>query len=96
MNQRANAFYGQALMGIKVKLWKNIAMGWSFRYGFKMKATNGSNSNVWFIPGYGTGALGATFSLIYSIPINTKKIERNFPEFSNPGEPHVSGGIPEP
>lgn len=98
MNQHAHAFYGQALVGLKVKLWKWVSMGWSFRYGFKFKATNGSNSNVWFIPGYGTGALGATFSLIFTIPINTKKIERNItlPDFSNKGEPHVSGGIPEP
>lgn len=97
-NQRAYALYGQALAGIKVKLWKCISMGWSFRYGFKMKSKTGSNSNVWFIPGYGTGALGASFSLIYTIPINTKKIERNLtvPEFSNTGDPYVSGGIPEP
>ena len=95
-DQHAHAFYGQAVMGIKVKLWKNFAMGWNFRYGFKMKATNGSNSNAWFIPGYGTGSLGATFSLIYSIPINTKKIERNIPVFENAGDPYVSGGIPDP
>lgn len=95
-NQQAHAFYGQAVAGIKVKLWKWFSMGWTFRYGFKIKDTTGLNSNAWFIPGYGTGALGATFSLIYTLPINTKKIERDIPVFNNTGDPYVSGGIPEP
>ena len=73
--QRAHAVYGEVLGGIKVKLWKNISMGWSARYKIKGKVSNGSNSTPWFIPGYGTTPLSATFSLIYTIPINAKKKE---------------------
>lgn len=94
-DQKAYSLYGQAVAGIKVKIWKQISMGWSFRYGFKMKSTEGSNSTPWFIPGYGTGALNATFSLIYTIPINTKKKEIELEEIGE-GDVHVSGGIPEP
>lgn len=94
-NQRASAFYGQALAGLKVKIWKWFSMGWSIRYGFKMKATQGSNSDPWFIPGYGTRALNATFSLIYTLPIHTQKKE-NIIKVIGEGEPHISGGIPEP
>ena len=94
-DQRASAFYGQALAGLRVKIWKWFSLGWSIRYGFKMKETHGLNSNPWFIPGYGTGALSATFSLYYTIPINTKKIDRSLKVIGE-GNVHVSGGIPEP
>ena len=79
--QRAHSLYGQVLAGIKVKIWKNLSMGWSFRYGFKFKTTNGSASTPWFIPGYGTGPLNASFSLIYNIPIHT---ERREPQINSP------------
>lgn len=94
-DQKASSFYGQALAGIKVKIWKMISLGWSIRYGFKIKQNNGSNSNAWFIPGYGTGALSATFSLIYTIPIHTEKLEDTAVSIGE-GPVHVSGGIPEP
>ncbi|MCH5227556.1 MAG: hypothetical protein J1F16_07075 [Muribaculaceae bacterium] len=93
--QRASAFYGQALAGLRVKIWKWFSLGWSLRYGFKMKQTYASNSNPWFIPGYGTGALNATFSLFCTIPIHTKK-QNEVIETIGTGEPHISGGIPEP
>ena len=95
LDQKANAFYGQALAGLKVKIWKSISLGWSLRYGFKIKQKYAENSIPWFIPGYGTGALSATFSLIYTLPINTRKIETPI-ETIGKSDPYVSGGIPEP
>lgn len=79
MGQKAHAVYGEVLGGIKVKLWKNISMGWSARYKIKGKVKNGSNSNPWFIPGYGTTPLSATFSIIYTIPINKGGKEKEIP-----------------
>ena len=70
-------------------------MGWSVRYGFKFKENKPLNSNPWFIPGYGTGPLSATFSLIYTIPIHTEKIDDTVKSIGE-GPVHVSGGIPEP
>ena len=94
-NQSASAFYGQALAGIKVKIWKWFSLGWSLRYGFKMKQTLPENSRPWFIPGYGTSALSATFSVIYTLPIHTQKREEIL-ETIGKGDVHISGGIPEP
>lgn len=94
-NQKGSAFYGQAVAGLKVKIWKWFSLGWSIRYGFKMKTKNGSNSIAWYIPGYGTGALSATFSLIYTIPIHTKKIDESVISIGK-GDAYISGGIPEP
>lgn len=80
VGQKAHAVYGEVVGGIKVNLWKNISMGWSARYKIKGKVKNGSNSTPWFIPGYGTTPLSATFSLIYTIPINSNKKEKEIPE----------------
>ena len=66
-NQSVNAWFGEALALIRVKIWREISMGWSVRYRFKMKIPDGSNSTPWFIPGYGGGSpLTATFSIIYN------------------------------
>lgn len=74
MNQKAHALYGEVVGGIKVNIWKNLGMGWDFRYRFKFKTSNGSNSSPWFIPGYGTNSpLSASFSLIYTLPLNKKR-----------------------
>lgn len=94
-DQHADMFYGQVLAGLKVKIWKWFSLGWNIRYGFKMKQSHSENSNPWFIPGYGTGALSASFSLIYTLPIHTQKLEDPI-ETIGTGEPHISGGIPEP
>lgn len=72
--QKAHAIYGEVLGGIKVKIWKDLSMGWSVRYRFKFKSTDGSNSSPWFIPGYGTDTpLSATFSMFYTFPFKKKE-----------------------
>lgn len=72
-NQTGSAFYGEALAGIRVRLGGAFSMGWTFRYHFKMHVSQPSSSNVWFIPGYGTtGAINATFSLIYTMPLSRR------------------------
>lgn len=80
VGQKAHAVYGEVVGGIKVNLWKNLSMGWSARYKIKGKVSKGGNSTPWFIPGYGTTPLSATFSLIYTIPINSNKKEKEIPE----------------
>ena len=94
-DQHCNSFYGQALAGIKVKIWKWFSLGWNIRYGFKIKQSKLPNSKPWYVPGYGTGALSASFSLIYTLPIHTHKIEEPLVEIGR-GPIHESGGIPEP
>lgn len=65
--QSVNAWFGEALATVKVKIWENLSMGWSIRYRFKMKIPDAVNSSPWFIPGYGgSSPLTATFSLMYT------------------------------
>lgn len=87
LDQKGHAFYGEVLGGIKVKLYKALSMGWTVRYHFKWNVKQPSNSNVWFIPGYGTtGGLNATFSLVYTIPLSKKEVKE---------EPELPDVLPE-
>lgn len=99
MDQKAHALYGEVLGGIKVKIWKNLSMGWDIRYRFKFSGSDGSNSTPWFIPGYGAGsALSASFSLIYTFPFRHKekpKTEEGEPE-DTPATPPAPDAAPLP
>lgn len=92
LNQSASAFYGQVLVGLKVKIWKWFSLGWNLRYGFMIKSPKASDSNPWFVPGYGTGALSASFSLYGTIPIHTQKKERTLPLSEPEHDVHISTG----
>lgn len=84
-NQRASAFYGEALAGIRVKIYRAFSLGWTLRYNFKFKTTQPTESIPWFIPGYGTGSpVSATFSFFFTfgqkqkakttlLPVNTSE-----------------------
>ena len=76
LDQHATAIYGEAVVGIKVKIWKAFSMGWSFRYHHLFKCNDAPNSSALYIPGFGTrnSKLGATFSLIYTIPLSNKQL----------------------
>lgn len=64
----ATVWYGQLLVGLNVKIYRCFSMGWSGRLGFKFKTiTPNPEIQPWFIPGYGTGSLSATYSLIFTI-----------------------------
>ena len=78
--QSVNAWFGEALALVRVKIWRELALGWSIRYRFKIKIPDASNSTPWFIPGYGGGSpLTATFSLTYTFgrkpPIPEPEVE---------------------
>ena len=64
----STAFYGQALAGLKVKIWRGIFMGWSVRYNFGIhQSYSDDRYPAWFTPGKGTGsAIAATVSIGYT------------------------------
>lgn len=75
-DQHTTALYGEALLGIKVKIWKAFSMGWSFRYHHLFKCKDASNSSPYYIPGFGNrnSKLGASFSLIYTFNLGDKNL----------------------
>ena len=78
--QSVNAWFGEALAAVKVKIVDNFSLGWSIRYRFKMKIPDASNSTPWYLPGYGgSSPLTATFSLMYTFN-RKKKVEPEPPQ----------------
>lgn len=65
-DNHATAWYGEALAGLKVNLWKGLGLGWSLRYRHKYHVTEPRDAKVWFIPGYGASHFAATFALYYT------------------------------
>lgn len=71
--QSATAGYLEFLFGIRVNILKSWSMGWTFRYHRMLHGGNNHEyGNPWYIPGYGTrgSAIGATFSLYYTLPLD--------------------------
>lgn len=65
--QHAVPVYGDVLAGLKVRLVGALSMGWTFRWHFRIHTPAATESQPWFIPGYGASSpVGATFSLIYT------------------------------
>lgn len=75
--QTSTAGYGELSLGIKVLIWRNISMGWTLKYHFLLHESAATYGKPWYIPGYGSrnGALTGGFSIMYTIPLNSKKAE---------------------
>lgn len=75
LDQKSNALWGEIVLGLKVKIIQNFALGWSFRYRIMFDYKKNENSDPWYIPGFGsrTTPIGASFSLFYTIPLSHKK-----------------------
>ena len=60
-----NCWYGQVLLGLEVKIWRIIYMGWSARYSFNIKNSySDPDYPAWYIPGRNAASpLSATFSI---------------------------------
>ena len=64
---KSTCVFGEALMGIQVKIVKNFSLGWTARWHFRMSDGEDNYSKPWFVPGYGgTSPLAVTVSAIYT------------------------------
>jgi hypothetical protein len=74
--QTSTIGYGEFLLGLKVQIYKNISMGWAFKYHFRLHESATSYGQPWYIPGYGSraGAITGAFSVMYTLPLNKKAI----------------------
>ena len=61
--ERSHALWGEAGMGLKVKLWDRLSMGWMIRYHGILNYGKNEHSKPWFIPGYGPRSSSLGFSL---------------------------------
>lgn len=70
----AKGFYSwfELGVGVNVKIWKHLRMGWCIRYKARLNQTSSRNSKIWYVPGFGNSrhtTFGATYSIIYEIPM---------------------------
>ena len=69
---KGTATWAEIGVGVRVKIAKNFHMGWSIRYKARISQEKASNSQMWYIPGYGINkstCFGGTYNLIYEIPL---------------------------
>lgn len=98
-NQKSSAFWGEAVVGIQVELFKNVSLGWAFRYNFPFSIKDTPNSRPWYIPGYGTRGNPINFSLsvAYTLPFHKdrKTMEVPIPRIPQGQQPDGSADIPD-
>ncbi len=76
----ATSYWGELVLGVQVKVWRNFHMGWSVRLKKELSTTENQYSKPHFIPGYGkttTGtSWGGTYSLIFDVDWGKKKSKK--------------------
>lgn len=82
------AGYFEFLFGIKVKIYRQISMGWTFRYHRLLHYGPKTNGKPWYVPGYGSSnsSIGASLSVFYTLPLGSRKAEAELPPVIPPGE----------
>ena len=71
MGQKCTAHWVEAVVGLKVKIFKGFCMGWSARYKRKLSFSKNENTEPWYVPGYAKNAdssFNLSYHLIYNLP----------------------------
>lgn len=72
-----SANWYEANFGMKIRVWKDLYLGWAGRIKFAMKASaNPTSFNTYYIPGYGLAdsdsRWGFNYQIFYRIPFREK------------------------
>lgn len=70
--QSGRALWFEVVAGLKVKIWKQLSLGWQAKFHSLLSEKQSVNGKPWYIPGYGTrnGSIAFSFSAYYTIPFN--------------------------
>ena len=70
--EHSHALWGEAGVGLKVKLFDRLSMGWMIRFHGIFDYGKNAHSKPWFIPGYGprSSSLSLSLGLSYTLPFN--------------------------
>ncbi|MEG1573521.1 MAG: DUF6048 family protein [Bacteroidales bacterium] len=68
--------WGEAVIGLQVRLYKGFMMGWSLRYKLLFSSQQDGDARPWIIPGFGkrNNPLGVTFTLNYRFSPKVKSV----------------------
>ena len=74
--ERSHALWGEAGLGLRVKLWEQLSMGWMIRYHGILDYGKSRHAKPWFIPGYGprSSALGFSLGIFYTLPLRRQPV----------------------
>lgn len=77
--EHSHALWGEAGLGLKVKLFGPLSMGWMIRYHGVFNYAKNTDTNPWFIPGYGprSSSLGFSMSIFYTLPLHRDQASDN-------------------
>ena len=64
IGQKCTAQWVEAVVGLKVKIFKGFCMGWNARYKKKLSFSKNENTEPWYVPGFGKNS-GSSFNLSY-------------------------------
>lgn len=75
LDQKSHALWGEVMFAIRVKIIKNVSMGWAFKYHFLGKYKKNENSDPWYIPGFGVKgrSIAGAVSVFYTLPLAKEK-----------------------
>ena len=73
--EHSHALWGEAGVGLKVKLFDRLSMGWMIRYHGIFNYGKNEHSKPWFIPGYGPrgSSLGFSLGISYTLPLHRER-----------------------
>lgn len=57
--------------GVRAHIWKELYMGWSIRFKFRMSSSTDVHGDPWYVPGYGKyggNTMGVTYTITYKLP----------------------------
>ena len=71
MGEHSHALWGEAGLGLKVKLAGPVSMGWMITYHGIFNYGKSDHSKPWYIPGYGprNSSLGFSLTVNYTLPL---------------------------
>lgn len=77
-SQSATVGFFELVAGVKVKIFGPISMGWMVRYHSIIHESKNTYGQPMYIPGYGKrgSSITGSFSIIYTLPLNRKKVEK--------------------
>lgn len=69
---KAHTHWAEILVGIKVRIYRALSMGWTFRYNLRLGQKDSPMASPYYVPGYGKNGQKSssfTYSLYYQIPL---------------------------
>ncbi|MCM1022136.1 MAG: DUF6048 family protein [Muribaculum sp.] len=73
--QTATAGYFEALVGLRVRIFSNISLGWEIKWHSLLHEGTHLNGKPWYIPGFGSrsATFSGAFSISYTLPLHPSK-----------------------